>query len=358
MDGQLVKFGILGCANIARKISRAILMTPGVSLYALGSRSLEKAQSFAVANHFPPDTKLHGSYQSVLDDEAVDAVYIPLPTSLHLEWVLKAVDKKKHVLLEKPPALTIEDLDKIISACEKQGVQLMDGTMWVHHPRAAKMKELLKNSEICGDVLEIHSSFSSGVPPNFLKEDIRVKPDLDALGALGDLGWYSIRAVLWAVDYELPENVTALPGAKLNDAGVILQCGASLLWRDGRVATIHCSFLSHMAMKLTVYGTKGMLEIDDFVLPFKEDVAQFNFSAGASFNTIHTAWSIDAKSIQVYTDLPQECLMVKKFSSLVKGIRDDNGKLDPLWFMITRKTQLVLNGVKKSIENGYTTVTL
>eukprot|EP00250_Pteridium_aquilinum_P020907 c24987_g2_i1 orf=188-583(+) len=131
MEDGLVRFGILGCAEIARKMSRAILMTQGVSLYAIGSRSIEKAQGFAKDNGFPSGAKIYGSYESVLDDEAVDAVYIPLPTSLHLEWALKAIAKKKHVLLEKPPAVTTEDLDKIISACKKQGVQLMDCTMWM-----------------------------------------------------------------------------------------------------------------------------------------------------------------------------------------------------------------------------------
>ncbi|MCO5587816.1 hypothetical protein L7F22_041768 [Adiantum nelumboides] len=95
MDEEIIRFGILGCAYIARKMSRAIMQTEGVCLYAIGSRSLAKAQAFAKDNGFQSDTKIYGSYQSVLDDEAVDVVYIPLPTSLHVEWVLKASAKKK-----------------------------------------------------------------------------------------------------------------------------------------------------------------------------------------------------------------------------------------------------------------------
>lgn len=357
MDG-LVRFGILGCANIARKVSRAILMTPGVCLYAIGSRSLEKAQAFAKANGFPPDAKVYGSYQSVLDDEAVDVVYIPLPTALHVEWVLKAAEKKKHVLLEKPPALTTEDLDKIISACEKQGVQLMDGTMWMHHPRTAKVKEALKNKELFGEILEVHSSFFVPMSPQFFTENIRIKAELDALGALGDLGWYCARGILWACDYDLPASVVALKGARINKEGVITSCGASFTWEDGRTAVLHCSFHANMAMSLVAYGTKGTVEVEDFVIPFKEDSAQYKVRGLTVFEPLDVGWTPDVKAYHVDTSLTQESHMVQNFAGLAKGINNGTGALDPLWPAITRKTQQLLDAIKLSIDQGYTVVTL
>ena len=105
-------------------------------------------------------------------------------------------------------------------------------------------------------MLQIQTIFTFAADPDFLKNDIRVKPDLDANGALGDAGWYCIRSILWAVDYELPKTVIALHGAVLNDAGVILSCGASLHWDDGKVATFHCSFLSHLTMDTTAIGDR------------------------------------------------------------------------------------------------------
>jgi predicted dehydrogenase len=155
MGDEPVRFGILGCANIAKKMSRAILGSPGTCLHAIGSRSLEKAQAFAKANGFPPEARVYGSYQSVLDDELVDVVYLPLPTSLHLEWVMKAIQRRKHILLEKPPALSVEDLDKMLSACQKEGLQFMDCTMFMHHPRTARMKEVLGNKDLFGEILEV-----------------------------------------------------------------------------------------------------------------------------------------------------------------------------------------------------------
>ena len=94
-------------------------------------------------------------------------------------------------------------------------------------------------------VLQVHSTFSFAADSDFLNNDIRVKPDLDSLGALGDAGWYCTRSILWAADYELPKTVVAHPKPVTNDAGVILSCGSSLIWEDGRVATFHCSFVAH-----------------------------------------------------------------------------------------------------------------
>lgn len=90
-------------------------------------------------------------YDEVLDDPAVDAVYIPLPISLHLEWALKSDPKKKRILLKKPPALSVEELDMIIEVCYTNDLQLMDCTMWIHHPRTHKMKRLPEKTDLFGN---------------------------------------------------------------------------------------------------------------------------------------------------------------------------------------------------------------
>ena len=157
MAETLIQFGIFGCAEVARKVSRAITLAPNATLYAVGSRSLEKATRFATANGFPPSAKIYGSYEAVLDDPNVDAVYMPLPTSLHLKWAVLAAEKEKHVLLEKPAALNVAELDQILEACESNGVQFMDGTMWLHHPRTAKMKEFLSDPQRFGQLKSVCS---------------------------------------------------------------------------------------------------------------------------------------------------------------------------------------------------------
>lgn len=127
-----------------------MLLSPNSTIVAIGSRSLEKAVAFAKDNGFPAAAKAYGSYEAVLDHPEVDAVYVPLPTSLHLHWVVLAARKKKHVLLEKPVALNVAELDQILAACESNGVQFMDATMWMHHPRTAEMKAFLSDESRFG----------------------------------------------------------------------------------------------------------------------------------------------------------------------------------------------------------------
>ncbi|KAA8522556.1 hypothetical protein F0562_013083 [Nyssa sinensis] len=316
-----VRFGILGCANIARKVSRAILIAPNSTISAIGSRSLEKASKFASDNGFPASAKVYGSYDAVLDDPDVDAAYVPLPTSLHLKWAILAAEKKKHVLLEKPVALNVSELDAILQACESNGVQFMDATMWMHHPRTAKMREFLSDGNRFGKLKSINSSFTYEPGLEFLQNDIRVKPDLDALGALGDTGWYCIRAILWAVDYELPKTVTALREPEFNEAGVILSCGSSLRWEDGKVATFYCSFLTNLSMDITALGTKGNLRLHDFVIPFQENVAPFYVASNSRFVELSIGCEPSPSEHAVTTDLPQEALMVREFAGLVGAIK-------------------------------------
>lgn len=186
---------------------------------------------------------------------------------------------------------------------------------------------------------------------------------MDGLGALGDLGWYCIGSILWASNYKLPTSVTALPGSTTkNSAGVILSCGASFLWDDHEedkfVATFHCSFLSAVSMDLSISGSNGSLNLQDYIIPFQENCASFNFTSGAKFADLHIGWNLKPEQVRVTCELPQEALMVQEFARLVKGIRDNGNCLDARWPAITRNTQLLVDAVKKSIDLGSKSVYL
>lgn len=121
-------FGILGCGEIARKLARAINLSPNSTLSAVSSPSIEKARKFAEKNGLIGSdnddviVKVYGSYEELLDDPTVDAVYVPLPTSLHVRWAVSVARRKKHLLLQKPTALHVPELDKILEACEENVV--------------------------------------------------------------------------------------------------------------------------------------------------------------------------------------------------------------------------------------------
>lgn len=188
-----------------------------------------------------------------------------------------------------------------------------------------------------------------------------MKPDLDGLGALGDTGWYCIRAILWAVNYELPKSVLAFPGAILNEEGVIISCGSSMHWEDGRSATFHCSFLSYVTFDVTVLGTKGCLRLNDFALPFEESLGfgKFLEASELDYGKIEQGmWCPKPNEHVVETGFSQDALMVKEFADLVQKVKGCEMKPEKTWPVLSRKTQVVLDAVQESIEKGYQPVEL
>ena len=120
---SVIRWGVMGTANIANIVLPALVAAPGCEVLACASRSDEKAKAWAAERNIP---RAYGSYQQLLADPDIDAVYIPLPTTLHVEWVHKAAAAKKHILVEKPVALTAEDARAMVEACDTAGVLLMD----------------------------------------------------------------------------------------------------------------------------------------------------------------------------------------------------------------------------------------
>jgi predicted dehydrogenase len=199
MSDSLVHFGILGCANIARKNIKAIAEAhESCKLVAIASRNLERAQKYAIENQLDASSvTIYGCYQALLDDSNVHAVYLPLPTTQHLEWVTKAAQRGKHILLEKPVASSAEEFLVFYRECERQGVLLLDGTMYMHNPRTDRLLRHLRASPSGGGagagaggnrVARVQSSFSFHGDKDFFASDIRCSSTADPFGALGDLG--------------------------------------------------------------------------------------------------------------------------------------------------------------------------
>ena len=131
---------------------------------------------------------------------------------------------------------------------------------------------------------------------------------------------------------------------------MILSCGASLRWENRRTATFYCSFLTNLSMDITALGTEGSLRVHDFVIPFQEKSASYYATANAKFVTLSIGCEPAPSEHIVTTDLPQEARMVREFSSLVSSIK--GSKPDMKWPIISRKTQLIVDAVKESIEKG------
>ena len=207
-----LRFGFLSTAGIGRKNWKAILHSGNCVISAVASRDAKKSRAFIRdcqrESPFAAEPAAFGSYEELLASPDVDAVYIPLPTGLRKEWVLRAAAAGKHVVCEKPCAVNAADLEEMISACRQNRVQFMDGVMFMHNPRLARVRKFLDDGKSVGEVRRISSAFSFYNGREFFRDNIRVNAALEPAGCLGDLGWYCIRFALWAMNWQLPREVT------------------------------------------------------------------------------------------------------------------------------------------------------
>ena len=252
VDEKRVKWGILGYAGIAiRALIPAIQASGNAQLYALSSR--DEAVARKAANEHRSE-KAYGSYQALLDDPEVEAVYNPLPNSMHAEWTIKAAEKGKHILCEKPIAVDVKECEQMIDACRKNGVKLMEAFMYRFHPQNIRVRELIKEGVI-GEVRQMRASFSF----NFTDLDnIRMRHDL-AGGAMMDLGCYTINVCrfIFASD---PEEVYANVG--FGAESKVDEVASGLLKFPGeRLAQFDCSFRASRRQNYEVVGNKGSIQV-------------------------------------------------------------------------------------------------
>ena len=277
-----VKWGIISTAKIAR-----VHVIPGMQagayceVSAIASRDLQKAQRVAQELSIP---KAYGSYEELLADSEVQAVYIPLPNHLHVPWSLKAAEAGKHVLCEKPLGINAADAEKLVNACREKGVLLMEAFMYRTHPQWVTAKNMVKEGKI-GELKFIQTSFSY---LNLDPENIRNRPDLAGSGGLMDIGCYPISLSRFLFGAE-PKRVVALVNRDLNWKIDIL-ASAVLEFAKGH-ATFTCSTQLTPYQRVNIFGTTGRIEIEiPFNAPeFSPTKMDYETTAGIETLTIDTA---------------------------------------------------------------------
>lgn len=178
-----VRWGVLGAANFAREhMARAIHAAEGAEFAALATSDPAKAEGFRA---FAPGLRVHDSYDALLADPGIDAVYIPLPNHLHVEWTLKALDAGKHVLTEKPLAMRADEFDAVIAARDRTGLVAAEAYMIVHHPQWQRAREIVASGEI-GRLVHVEAAFSYDLRD---MTNIRNRPEAGG-GSLPDIGVY------------------------------------------------------------------------------------------------------------------------------------------------------------------------
>ena len=246
---EKVRWGVLGTADIARGATiPGMLQAENCALYAIAGRKPEKARQYQEEFGFE---KAYGSYEELLADPGVEAVYIPLPNSLHCEWTVRALQAGKHVLCEKPLALSEEQAVRMFRAAEESHVCLMEAFAYLHSPVIAAIRREL-DSGVIGDVRYLESAF---ITPRRPDTDIRLRKETGG-GAWYDLGCYALSMALWMIGRE-PDEVKAV--AQFSGRGIDLFTTALLLYADGAVANLDCGMLipSSRLDRLHIHGTLG-----------------------------------------------------------------------------------------------------
>jgi predicted dehydrogenase len=256
MAAQRVRFGILSVAKINERLIPAFHKAQNAELVGIASRSLDKAQRAAETNRIP---QAFGSYEALLDDRHIDAVYIPLPNHLHAEWTMKAAERGKHVLCEKPLAADAAEAERLIAFCRKKGVRLLEGFMWPHHPRTEKLREFLDFGGV-GEVRRVTSAFT--FPLELDPRNIRLQREM-AGGSVMDVGCYPIYGTRWVLGAE-PERVYAT--AEWRD-GVDLSMNAVLEFPGGRTGLFDCGFTLPFRGDMEIAGSTGVVRVPDMWLP-------------------------------------------------------------------------------------------
>ncbi len=247
-----IRWGILGAANIAvKKVIPAMQAAENCEIVAIASRDFEKAKRIANDLTIP---KFYGSYDELLADSEIDAVYIPLPNHLHLEWTTKAANAGKHVLCEKPLGMNAAEVVEMIAVRDKTGVKIQEAFMVRTHPAWVAVRDLVKSGRI-GDVKAITMFFSYS---NFDKANIRNKLEAGG-GALMDIGCYCVNLSRFIFDDE-PGRVSSLI-TRDSETGIDKLTSAMLDFPHGH-ATFTCSTQLVPYQRMQILGAKGRIEIE------------------------------------------------------------------------------------------------
>lgn len=247
-----LRMGILGCANIARGFVRDVAGSAAVSVVAAASRSADTAAAFAAATGIG---RSHGSYDALLADPDVDAIYLPLPNSLHAHWAVRAAQAGKHVLCEKPLALNLTEARAMFAAARKHGVLLLEAFPYQFQPQTDQMLQLLQTGGI-GQVRSVQACFGFTLAQP--AGNIRFNPELGG-GALLDAGSYALSVIRLAMGCA---PVRVLAQATWTESGVDLSAMATLQYADGRRAQLSCAMDTANHRRATIVGSAGTLETE------------------------------------------------------------------------------------------------
>lgn len=247
-----IRWGVLGTASIAkRRVVPAIQQARNGRVMAVASRSEEKARAFADELNLP---KAYGSYEALLGDPDIDAIYIPLPNSEHASWGMRCAEAGKPVLCEKPLAGNAAEAEQMVAAFGARGLLLAEGFMYRFHPQTERVKELVMSGAV-GALKVLQASFTFTIRG---ENNIRLASGL-AGGSLMDVGCYCVNLMRLMTDEE-PDQVAAVARYMENDVDEFMSC--SLLFPSGVIGHFDCGMRAFRTPSYEVRGTTGRIVVE------------------------------------------------------------------------------------------------
>jgi predicted dehydrogenase len=304
---QKLRWGILGAARVNERMLPAIIEADNSELVAIASRRMGAAAE-VLKKYAPTATgvKTYDTMEALLDDKNVQAIYIPLSNHEHAQWALKAIASGRHVLIEKPMALTVEDIDAIEAASLKHKVKVMEGFMYRFHPQHNRVSEIVK-SGLIGEVRFVKAAYSFMMRPARM---YRLANDTAmGGGAMWDLGPYAIHSLRHCFDTD-PISVAAI--AKYADTGADISLSGVVDFGNGSRGHFDVSFECSRQSEYTIVGTKGSVKCHTvWQLPGTNDVPIISW------------WSDDGRTaVETYPAANHFNLEIEHFSDCVLNDKD------------------------------------
>ena len=255
-----LRFGIMGTGNIAHQFAEGLAGSERCVLSAVGSRSVEAADRFA--SRFGDVPGRHGSYDALIADDGVDAIYVSLPNSMHREWTIKSLEAGKHVLCEKPMAVSAAEVEEMFDVAERAGRVLVEAFMYKSHPLTKQYTKHIAEGAI-GRVRSVRGSFCYRTKK--IDGNVRFSEPL-AGGALMDIGCYCVHFARMIAGQE-PDWVEAT--GRLHETGVDVAAAGAMRFPNGVLATFTCAMDTQMNNAAYIGGEEGYIEVP---VPWKPPV--------------------------------------------------------------------------------------
>ncbi len=332
-----VRIGIVGTGMIANVLAKAFNDADNAVIAAISSRSPENAKQFSQTHNIE---KVFASWQEMMKWQDIDAVYIGVPTIAKEEIVLEAAKQGKHILVDKP-FTSYDSVKRMTEAARMNNVAFMDATHFVHHPRTQLIQDNI-NSQI-GDAQAIVSSFFF---PFLDRSNIRYNTQLEPTGALGDMAWYSVRAI---IEY--------LPSAKIikdvktfvqrdTQTNAIYRAAGLITFEGGATSTWNIGYNAGVCiMDLDILGTEGLIKMDDFVLDWSKGFAFDDDSHQVGYTLRkQMATPKEFEFIKTPSSRAQTTLMVESFANLTNSM-----ELHEEQMIKSERTQYLLDAILNSV---------